>query len=141
MEDIVYESAIIPEKLVSLSTGENKSKKVSKGNDKPTNATTTKKKVNDGKVKASGSSSTKKRKATKETPEKTNSAKKNKVSVKDGKVKAPGSSLGANGNKGSSPEKDASVGMKNLMAQFVKRSPVIKTASTPKDAKTSSSSQ
>ena len=137
MEDIIYENAI-PEKLVSSSTGENKSKKVSKGEDRPTKATK-KNKVNDGKAKASGSASRKRKVTKEETPEQTNSAKKNKVN--DGKVKASGSSSRGYGKKDSPKKKDACAGMKNFMSQFVKKLPVDSTASTPNDAKTSSSSQ
>jgi len=124
VEDIVYEDDV-PEKSVAA-TGDKKSKKVSKGN-LPSPKTT----EQDVQAEASGSAS-KKRKANedKETPEQTNAAKKKK----------PNEGRGS-GKKESPNKKDACAGMKNLMAQFVKRSPAKATMNSPNGGDSSSKSQ
>ena len=117
------------------SSGDQKSKKVSKAKSQSPDASKTIK-AKDGKAEASGSAS-KKRKTKEKTQEQTNAAKKKKESTSEGRGSMKGDST---------KNKDACEGMKNLMAQFVKRSP-LKTkpsktiASSTKDATPSSSSQ
>ncbi|VEU33534.1 unnamed protein product [Pseudo-nitzschia multistriata] len=133
VEDIVYEDDV-QEKPVG-SSGDQKSKKVSKAKSQSPDASKTIK-AKDGKAEASGSAS-KKRKTKEKTQEQTNAAKKKKESTSEGRGSMKGDST---------KNKDACEGMKNLMAQFVKRSP-LKTkpsktiASSTKDATPSSSSQ
>ena len=78
--------------------------------------------LDDQKSKASTGKEQKKRKAVNKPSEKMNSTKKKKISDEKGKGSELGSSQRINGKK-DSPKKDVSAGMKNLMAQFVKRTP------------------
>jgi hypothetical protein len=142
VEDIIYDSAV-PEKNVL--SNEVKLKSSPKGKVPATTPTQKKKKAKKENTKAPGSAS-KKRKTpikTKNSEQQKNSAKKKKkASVGKSKPASTSASTG-NGKKESPKKKDASAGMKNLMAQFVvKKSPVkVKTtAGSPKDAKNTTSS-
>jgi len=142
VEDIIYDSAV-PEKIVP--TNEEKSKTSPKRKVPATTPAPKTKKAKKESTKAPGSAS-KKRKTpikTKNSEQQKNSAKKKKkASVGKSKPASTSASIG-NGKKESPKKKDASAGMKNLMAQFVvKKSPVkVKTTvGSPKDAKNTTSS-
>ena len=126
VEDIIYDSSV-PEN----------SKNSPKGKDHSTVATKTKNENGENK-KAPGKPS-KKRKTTKKVKtEQERGAKKKKNDVKK-KTSSPTSKCD---EKKKSPKKsDACAGMKNIMAQFVKRSPVKSATSSSKDPDPSSSSQ
>ena len=138
MEDIIYDSSV-PEK--PSSTDELKSKKAPEGS---TNATKSKK-ANGENKKVSGKPSKKRKSTKKANPEQKNGAKKMKKDAKSNKS-SPSSKSKSDGEKESPKKKetpkkkDACAGMKSIMAQFVKRSPVKTAASSSKDPKHQSSS-
>ena len=91
--------------------------------------------VGDQESKASSAGKEKKRKSANETSGKMNSAKKKKNNDEKAKNAELGSSQRSSGK--DSPKKDVSAGMKNLMAQFVKRTPPKSSQGTPKPYSTS----
>ena len=61
-----------------------------------------------------------------------------KKNTNDEKNKEPSLDSRGDGKNDSPKKKDVCAGMKNLMAQFVKRSPINTTSCSPKDASSSS---
>mmetsp|Transcript_22975 Transcript_22975/g.51247 ORF Transcript_22975/g.51247 Transcript_22975/m.51247 type:complete len:144 (-) Transcript_22975:328-759(-) len=140
VEDIAYDASV-PEKPASPGEGQ-KPKAVSRGKD-DTTTPKSKTKSNDGKAKKPSGSASKKRKTTtneKSSPKRTSNAKKKKTNDGDGKASESSSSSSSRSNgKKDNPKKDACAGMKNLMAQFVKRSPAKQETPVSKDPENPSS--
>lgn len=135
VEDIVYDSSV-PEKVLPNSE-KNKSKNSPKGKGKSTN-TAKKKKASSKKTKAPASASKKRKSPTKTKPDPKSKPKK-KVAVT--KIDSLGTVTNKKAKKESPKKKeDVSAGMKNMMAQFVKKSPVKATVGSQNVAKTTSSS-
>jgi len=132
VEDIVYDSTV-PEKVSTPGEG-SKPKDDPKGKEHSARASK-KNKANGANSQASGAV-TKKRKTTAKTGSGQKSTDKKKA---DEKNKSLNSVSKSNGEK-VSPKKDVCAGMKNLMAQFIKRSPVNATSRSSKDVNSSSSS-
>lgn len=140
VEDIIYEDAI-PEKHVTPSVDDSTGETANGKNKSPDHGK--KVKAKGAKSETSGSASKKRKATTKNIPENPDSAKKKKVAkmkrADDSKVKLPNNQCDE--KKESPATKDVSAGMKNIMAQFIKRSPMKPTGIASNDAKSSSTSQ
>lgn len=133
VDDILYDSSI-PDKLLP-SCEDHKSKNALNEKDR---STLLKNKLNDESTKSSKSASKKRKTMEKHTPEQKNAVKKK---TSDKNIIATSSASQSNVKKESPKKNDESASMKNLMAQFVKRSSVKNSTSSPNNASSSSSSQ
>jgi hypothetical protein len=151
VEDIVYDSAVV-EKVIPTSE-EQKSKKSPTGENDSTTPAKKKSKAKEKKTKGPGSASKKRKPAANNKTSPGSASKKRKPAANNknteqkqsAKKTAKGEESEASRGKvkKESPKKkeDPNAGMKSLMAQFVKRSPVKTAPSASKDANASSSSQ